>query len=423
MKSVKLGILSTVNIVLTFFINWYIVFFKGINSGVDAFASSNTLPTYLLIISAALSTVLIPVLSKYSKEKFAKEVWNYLHLNLYFFGILTLILILTAQYWVSLLLPGFSGYQLKLAVDFTRIQIFGMFFLSFISILTIANTLQHKFYWIEWSSIFANIISLTFVLLFSKSIGIYAVAWAIAIRSILQLAFLLPVAGKYSRPEYSRDDLKKIRKNIVPLLAGSAYYKTDILIDRFFISGSSVGVMTILTMSQQFYSVGNTIFSKVLVNPTIPVLAKYAHEKKWHRFFSYFNKRNALLLVIAIGIACGIIVSGFFIYRHPFSILSFSYDYIKQLWFVSVLLVGYWIGGLVGSFTANSFYVRGDVKTPTYLSIINFTVFIIYKILMFKLYGYTGLILSISIYYILSILLHYIYIYKFRITCSNTNLK
>lgn len=419
MKSLKLGILSTVNIILSFFINWYIVFFKGIDSGIDAFSSSNTLPLYLLIFSTALSTVLIPILSKYSDEKFVKEVWNYLHLNLYFFGALTLILFLTAQYWVRLILPGFSGHQLELAIDFTRIQIFAMFFLSFISILSIANTLKHKFYWIEWSSIFANIISLIFVIISAKKMGIYAIAWAIALRSILQFIFLLPVAGKYSKPDFNMLDLKTIKKNILPLLGGSAYYKTDILIDRFFISSSALGVMTILTMSQQFYAVGNTIFSKVLINPSIPVLAKFANEKKWSSFFEYFKRRNLILLIIAFSIAIFVSVTGIFIYKYPFSILSFSHEYIKQLWFVSVLLTGYWIGGLVGTFTANSFYVRGDVKTPTYISVINFTVFIVYKIIMYRYFGYTGLILSISIYYMLSILLHYIYINKFKNTCNS----
>lgn len=419
MKSLKLGILSTINIVLAFFINWYIVFFKGINSAVDAFSSSNTLPLYLLIISAALSTVLIPVLSKYSAEKFAKEIWNYLHLNLYFFGIITLLLIITAKYWVGMLLPGFEGQQLKLAIDFTRIQIFAMFFLSFISILTIANTLQHKFYWIELSAIFANIIALVFVIIASKKIGIYAIAWAFALRSFLQLFFLLPVAGKYSRPDFNFTDLKAIKKNIVPLLGGSAYYKTDLLIDRFFISSSALGVMTILTMAQQFYAVGNTIFIKVFINPTIPILAKFANEENWTSYFEYLKKRNLFLLIIAVSISILIIFSGFLIYKYPFSILSFSHDYIKQLWFVAVLLSGYWIGGLVGTFTANSFYVRGDVKTPTYISIVNFTVFIVYKILMYKYFGYTGLIVSISIYYILSILVHYIYINKFKKACNS----
>ena len=49
------------------------------------------------------------------------------------------------------------------------------------------------------------------------------------------------------------------------------------------------------------------------------------------------------------------------------------------------------------------FYAQGDTRTPTWLGSLAFTLGIVLKIAMFKLYGVQGLAIAISIYYLFSL--------------------
>ena len=74
--SIKLGILSATNILISFLVQWYILMSIGIGEQTDAFFSGLTIPQLVTaVISNSLMHVLVPLLSGETQEKSHHDTW------------------------------------------------------------------------------------------------------------------------------------------------------------------------------------------------------------------------------------------------------------------------------------------------------------------------------------------------------------
>jgi hypothetical protein len=127
----KLGLtlaaLAICNAVLAILMPWYIVTRLGIGIATDAFFVSGALPQLIFMVASfSLTQVLVPLLATESGDDFRRDAWALFLGITAIFSVIAAILFVTAPYWVSLIVPGFSIEAMQLATTLSRIQLLTM---------------------------------------------------------------------------------------------------------------------------------------------------------------------------------------------------------------------------------------------------------------------------------------------------------
>ncbi len=412
-KFLGLGVVVSINLVLQFLFQWYIIVHFGAGTASDIFFGSMAVPQFiLLVVSGSLTMVLIPMISKFKGADFLKESWNYFQGIGMLFSVLAVVLCLTAQWWVQWILPGFRGENYELAVNLSRIQVLSMLFSALLSVLWIAHSARENFYLIEITSIAANLVAFVLFYFGLKYFGIYAAAGVMVLKVVLQILLLIRILGPYQRFRLHSVSFKQTWTKLKPLMAGNLYYKTDMVVDKYLTSSGASGELTLLNLAQQLYGAANSILTKVFVNTMVPPLAKAYNEADTADFNSIFKKRLLLCLGISVMAFLVVLVAGHWLLDLLFSFKNFNEDDVSRLWWLLILLAGFFSGGLMGAVTSSAFYAKGDTVTPTRIGVVNFTLYLPVKIFCYYRFGIEGLAISVTVYYLLSLLLQLYFLKK-----------
>jgi len=404
--SLILGGLAICNAILAILMPWYVVTQLGVGIQTDAFFASGALPQLIfLVASFSLTQVLVPLLATEDEETFQRDAWGFFLSVTGVFTLLAAVLFVLAGYWVPLLVPGFSVQAKHLTITLSRIQLLGMVGNASVAVLWSVYYARQKFIWAELSPVFANVLSLLFLLWTLPQYGIAAAAWATVLSLALKVAFLMPALGRWQWPQWDSYAMREAWRRMKPFLLGQTYSKSDPLIDRFLTSMSIAGDLSLLYIGQQIYSAINLIITKAISAPTVPRLAHAAKCGDWPNFRHIYRQR--LLWVAGLGFAAGIIllVFGEDLLRLMIGHGGITAENVRLLWWIMLALIGLLIGGTAGQATSVAFYAMGDTKTPTMLFVWTFTIYIPIKALVFLHYGLIGLAIATSVHLIVNFLL------------------
>ncbi len=408
-----LSVLVVTNVAMQFLFQWYIIRAFGVGIESDAFFSSMALPQFvLLVLSGSLSIVLIPILTTFTEKQFYSAAWTYFISTAIFFGVLALILYFSANWWVSKLYPGFNGEGLQLSITLSKIQLISMVLSATLSVLWAVHSAKENFYLIESTSIIANIFSFVFLILVVKYFDIYTASYVFVLRGFLQIIFLISILGKYNKVEFKAELFYGTWVKMKPLILGNLYYKTDALVDKYLTSSSISGHLTLLNIAQQLYAAGNSILTKIIVNTMVPSMARAHIAKDYKLFNSIYKKRLWTAIMISVLTFIIFVLVGKPMLRILFNFQKFTESSVSELWWLMILLFGYWIGGLLGAVTSSTFYAKGNTKQPTIIGVVTYSVYIPAKIFCYFKFGIKGLALSITVYYLMSFLIQYIVLLK-----------
>lgn len=418
MKSAKkflgLGVVVSINLALQFLFQWYIIVSFGAGPQSDVFFGAQALPQFiLLVLSGSLTMVLIPLFANQKKEELVAEAWNYFQAIGLLFTAIAVVLLATVHWWVQWVLPGFKGANLQLAIHLSSIQLLAMVLSAMLSVVWAVHSAQENFVAIETTSIAAGLISLVLLFFAVKYLDIYAAAWVSVLRIFLQIIFLMKKMGPWQKPVFTSASFKTSWRKVKPLIAGNVYYKTDSLFDKYLTSGGVTGDLTLLNLAQQLYSMASNILSKTFVSTIIPSLAIKAHNDKPGMHLA-FRKRLWLLFIISATFFLIVVVVGKPILGLVFGLKNFDVAAVNRLWWILVLLFGFWFAGLLGVLTSGTFYAKGDTRTPTRIGVILFTLYLPVKFYVFHRFGIEGLALSISIYMLFNLFLQIFLLEKMK---------
>lgn len=226
--------------------------------------------------------------------------------------------------------------------------------------------------------------------------GVLAAAWLNTGRMALQTMLLLPGMGMPRVLDRKSPTLREAWRRIRPLLLGTAYYKTDPLVDRFLLSNSSSGSLSLYHLAQQIYSAVNQVITKALAAPLVPLLSNLHKAGKMSDFRqAYWHKIIQVATIAALGLLVlglsGEALLGLLVGHGHFT----SSD-VNELWWMMIWLSGTFLGGALGQISSSAFYAIGDTATPTRLGILTYTLYIPVKALAFYWHGVMGLALSTS---------------------------
>src|SRR5215813_1530517 len=405
-QTVTLALLAGANILVTLLFQWYVITQLGVGIETDALFAGMAVPQLILtVVSSSLTHVLVPLLATEDESTFRRDSWAFFFGVSAIFTLLALALFVTANFWVRWLVPGFSEPGRALTVSLTRIQLVSMIFIASVSVLWSVYHAKQKFIWVELSSLVSSVIALLLLVVLLPIYGVIGAALLLVLRAGLQVVSLLPGLGRWQWPDWNSTAMRTAWQRIRPLLLGTAYYRTDPLVDRYLASMAPPGGLSLLYIAQQIYGVANIVAEKAIAAPMVPMLAVRAKVKDWKNFRRIYQNR-----LLAVG---GLTLLGYLLLLLAGErILNLLIGHggvtaanVHLLWLIMIALVGFFVAGAAGVVTSKTFYAMGDTKTPTKMSIVTYTLYIPAKVFGFYRYGLIGLAVVTTVYLFLNLMI------------------
>ena len=406
-----LAALAVANVPIQFAFQWYPLLRLGAGAETDALFAAMVLPQIVLaVVGGSLSQVLVPLLANQSSEAFGEQAWTFFQSIGLLLGAIALLLGATAGVWVPWTVPGFSPATLVLAIALARIQLVGMVFSGLLAVGWSSYQARHRFIWVELSTCLCGLAAVAVMVATIAAHGVAAVAWAASLRSILQVALLLPGLGRYKTPRWRSPATLEAWRRLRVLVVGTVYYKTDQLVDRFLASMAPVGQLSLLYLGQQLYGAGNLVLNKAIAGPMLPMLAQRAENGDWDGFRRVSRSRLAWVTGLTTFGYVVTLVAGRPLIRLGLGYGRFGAQDVSTLWMLLIALAGVLIGGAAGQVLTLSFYAYGNTTTPTKVGVFGFSVGLALKIFAFRAWGVLGVALATSTYMFLTAVLHNIFL-------------
>ncbi len=401
--SLYLTAVSAGSILLSFFFYWIVIVQVGPGIETDALFAGMAVPQVIIsVIGGSLTRVLVPLLAGEDRGQALRDTWGFFAISGIVFGVLAILMGVLAPLWVPILFPGFSAVAQALSVQLAQIQLAGMVLTALSGVLLASYHVQYRFLAAEILPFLAALFALIVLVWILPRYGIAGAAWTTVLRGAMTVGLLIWRMPGYRRPSMSSNTLLEGLRRLGPLLTGSAYYKTDPIVDRFLASMAASGGLSLLYLGQTMYGSVAQIVHRVITAPMVPRLSTHAKDNEWREFRALYRSR--LLWVIA---APGLIYLVLLVWGAPLLRLLIGHgdvtlENVRLLWWVLVALGGVLVGGALGQVLASVFYSRGDTTTPTKVGIIGFTIGLLLKIAAYLHFGLLGIAIGASLYYFLN---------------------
>lgn len=190
---------------------------------VGIFGASNTLGVYLasarlpdflfqIIIAGALSSAFIPVFSQYLVKNQEKEGYafasNLLALGLSIFLLLSVILFIFAEFFSTLVAPGFSANEITLMANLMRVVLVGEMLFIIGSFFSALLQSYNHFLIPGLASAMYNLGMIIGIVALSPFIGIYAPAFGVILGALIFVVMQVPMIRKVGFRFHVTDVLK-----------------------------------------------------------------------------------------------------------------------------------------------------------------------------------------------------------------------
>ncbi len=412
-RTLALAMMSALNIASTLAFQWIVLTMIGPGSETDALFAAMTLPQiFASVISASLANVLTPILAGETDDDQRRDCWTLLIVSGAGFLVVTLALELTSAWWTPLTVPGFTKPHQDLTVHLARISLIGIVFTGMNAVQTALAFARHRYIRVDAIAALANVAAVGTLVLLIPYYGVEAAAWIGTGRLCLQTLLLLPGMGRASTPDLRQPIVGLAWRRLKPLLVGASYYKMDPLVDRFLLSALPAGSLSLLYLAQQLYGAASQVLVKAVGVPVITQLSVLAKADDDANFNLLLRRTFIVMGGLSITAVLALILIGQPILATAIQFGRFGAKDSHTLWLLLVLTSGMFVAGSLGSLASGAFYARGDTRTPTLLGSLSFTIAIGLKILMFWLYGLVGVAIAISLYYVMSLVMLTVPLYR-----------
>lgn len=390
--------LNAFNIVVAFAAQFIIYAFLGASEQTDAyFASIAFAQVAATVTGVTASGALVPILASRSASEQNRIAWNTLAAGCGSMLMLVVPAALTAQSWAPRVFPGFGESQRGLIAALVTIQVAALPFIVANALLTALHHSRRRFIRMESVNLLMGVAVVTAFWFALPRHGIMAAAWIMASRYALQVAILLPQAGWPTLRRF-RSDVAGVWKRARALLAGNTYFKADVLVDRYLLSMAAAGSLSLVSLVQSAYGAMTSVIGQAWGNTAVPPLAVAFGAANYDEFRNIYKRNFVKIAVLSITvfvlvIGLGRVLMGFLTTE------AFTADMAQQTWVFAVLLGGILLFGGLGSLLSCAFYATGDTRTPTMISAVSFTLFVVAKVIVFKLFGLFAFCALTSLYY------------------------
>lgn len=305
---------------------------------------------------------------------------------------------------VFILLTYTSKYVMNIEFH-TTIYVAGFFFLYLLSLslnlifqsYSYGNKGRTGYLYYEICSVVSYIIIAVLLLFYKES---YLLCCALfCCRGLIQILFYSVAVRKELFAETcSFSKMRDFMAEVKLLMSGSAYYKSEPILDRYFLITSSHGLAA-YHLINQIYTAILGLWFKVSVSPLVQKLSSHRNDSIQ---FKRFYKRGMLEQIIIA------IIAGIILFFTPFIQLFSAFEIFRPVienTNVIYLLFGFFFASLLGQVVSNAYYSQGNARIPVVVSCITYTIFLPVKYYVVKGYGINGLCVLVSIYHSVNLII------------------
>lgn len=391
-----------------------LAYFYGASNISDAYLISMTVPSVIFsFIGTGIATGYIPMYSNIEKSSGIDEGNNYtnnlINLLLIICGALIIFGLFFTEPIVKIFASGFQGDTLDLAIKFTRVSMFGIFFTALISVYGGFLQLKGNYYipalvgvplnFFIISSIFLSKNTNTMVLIIGTLI-------ATASQLLLIIPFLKKKGYKYKLIINIKDEyIVAMAKIAWPVIIGVSVNQINVLVDRTMASRIAVGGISALNYANRLNNFVQALFVVSIVTVLYPMISKMAAEKNMNGLKKSLLESIGVIDLFIIPVTVGAMMFSRPIVALLFGRGAFDGSAIEMtangLLYYSIGMIGFGLREVL----SRAFYSLQDTKTPMINAAIAMTLNIILNIVLSHFMGIGGLALATSISAIFATLL------------------
>lgn len=408
----RVGSLTMVSRILGFIRDSIIARTFGAGAATDAFFVAFKLPNLLRRIFAegAFAQAFVPILAEYRQTRsevatraFIQHIAGMLTFAL---TIVTAIGILAAPWIIYVTAPGFAANPDKFALSAELLRITFPYILlislsSFVG--SILNT-YHQFSIPAFTPTFLNIAFIVFALFLAPYFDppVLALAWAVFVGGLLQLAFQLPwlfKLGFLKMPKLSFKDaaVNRVLKQMAPAILGVSIAQISLVINTIFASFLQSGSVSWMYYADRLMELPTGVLGVALGTILLPTLSKHSANNNREEFSALLDWGLRLCMLLAMPAAVGLAVLAFPLVATLFMYNNFG---LHDALMTRNALIAYSFG-LIGlimiKVLAPAFYARQNIKTPVKVGIFTLVVTQLMNLAFIGPLQHTGLALAIGL--------------------------
>lgn len=354
------------------------------------------------------------------KKGLSELVNSFFNLLMSTFIVLAVIQIYFAKPILNVLLPGFSGTKLETTIFFFQIQAVLSVFTISTALMVALNYTMKKYYRTVTIPLLGIFVQMAVVYVTFENHGINSLIFGLAADQILIFAlYAIPFIRFYRPKIVFNTPLKDTIRKIYPLMISSAFSKSNMLVDRFFLSSLSSGSITLLHYGEKIIAMISSFLNRGVSIVTLRSLSLNSdNENNFQKQFYQIYKTMifivipvSIMVVIFLKDALGlIVVTG-----------KITQSNIKNIYLVTIALIGILVGGTLNGPLTNAFYAKGLTVIISRTNIVLQIFGISLKITLFLIVGFWGLPIAFSITS-LSLVFVLLILYNINIQRLNFNL-
>ena len=384
----------------------------GAGLATDAFFVAFKIPNLLrrLFAEGAFSQAFVPILAEYKNQRGAAATRALIDHVSGVLGIALLLVtaagVLGAPLIIAISAPGFTANPEKFAltVDLLRIT---FPYIVFIALTALAGGILNtwsRFAVPAFTPVLLNLSFIGFALLAAPWFDppVMALAWAVFVGGVLQIAFQLPFLariGMLPRPRLSlRDEgVRRVLRQMGPALFGVSVGQISLLINNVFASFLISGSVTWLYFADRLMEFPAGLLGVALGTVLLPSLARSHAERTTQAYSALIDWGLRLTLLLAVPAAAALALLAV-----PLVTTLFHYGAFNEIDVINTrdAVIAYSVGlvGLIAvKVLAPGFYARQDIRTPVKIAVISLVVTQLLNLVLVWELRHAGLALSISI--------------------------
>lgn len=384
-----------------------LAYYYGSSSVSDAYLISLTIPgTLFALVVAAISTTYIPMYTKIEKNEGKQNADRYTSNVINFSLVLSLFILIITYVFpagvVKLFASGFSGQTLELAIEFTKITVIGIVFLSVSTVISKALNIKKNFLLPVLIGVPYNAILVSFIYLSARYDDSY-LPFGIVISMFMEFIFLYSIyIYKYKYKHsismgFKSQSMREMILLTLPVIFGTSVNQLNTLIDRNLASNIVIGGVSALNYSNRLIYFIFGLLIVTIATLLYPHISKLVANKRIKELTIVFRETIVLSTVVLVPITVFFMYYSVEIITILFGRGNFDKDSINltssTLFFYSIGFVGLSLREITSRF----FYAFQDTKIPVINATVGLILNIIFNLIFSRIIGLQGLALATSI--------------------------
>ena len=351
----------------------FIAAYYGATWQTDAYNMAlNLISLLTAIVAAGLAAVIIPIYIQKKVQQSDDEARlfasNLLCITSLFYILISILGIIFAPQIVRLIAFNFNEETAALTVSLMRIMFTAAVGINIVDFLSLISRANEKFIVPSLISLPLTIVIVLFTVFLSGSIGIYALAYAFIVYTLIQviiLVFSLRGVFKFSfRLNFIDGDFSNVIILSLPIFFNVAIRELNVVINRILASGLPEGSISAINYANVLRNLPDTIITFSLATVIFPMLSKYAASNDFDDFKKLAAKAVSLVFITLLPIIAISVHFSTDIVRLVYERGAFTYDNTIMTSHIFIFAIISIVFSTGASVLTNAFYGAQDTKTP-----------------------------------------------------------